>query len=176
MIKNYYKQTRQQSYVSSQKRGCDFHCNSKYQSKSITPNKLRVQSKQSNQNLKSKFRIPKGEQKYFQECFPEEYTIFSINNEIYFEKDIIKCKQKDSQLNTTLEGSSDEDPTQLQDFTLQASFNPLHYTQHQHSSRFVYSNRERIFEERRTSLSPMQRSLYFRNNSQLQSSKRKIFD
>ncbi|CAD8050319.1 unnamed protein product [Paramecium sonneborni] len=172
MIKNYYKQSRQ----SSQKKPCEFHCNSKSQSKSPTQNKSKTTQKQSNEIFRSKYTMPKGELKYYKECFPEEYTIFSINNEINFEKDIIKCKQKDSQLNTTLEGSFDEDQCQLQDFTLQASFNPMPYTQHQHSSRFVYQKRERIFEERRTSLSPLQRSLYLKNNSQLQSSKRKIFD
>ncbi|CAD8143963.1 unnamed protein product [Paramecium pentaurelia] len=176
MIKNYYKQSRQQSYLQTQKKASEFNCNQKSKSKSPGPIRQKNQPKQSNSNIKSKYKMATGELKYFQECFPDEYTIFSINNEIYFQKDIINCKQKDSQLNTTLEGSSDEDQTKLQEFTLQTSFNPANFTQYQYSSRFAYSNREKIFEERKTSLSPLQRSLYSRHNSQLQSSKRKIFD
>ncbi|CAD8045753.1 unnamed protein product [Paramecium primaurelia] len=176
MIKNYYKQSRQQSYLSTQKKASEFKGNQKSKSKSPGPIRQKNQPKQSNSNIKSNYKMATGELKYFQECFPDEYTIFSINNEIYFQKDIINCKQKDSQLNTTLEGSSDEDQTKLQEFTLQTSCNPANFTQYQHSSRFVYSNREKIFEERKTSLSPLQRSLYCRHNSQLQSSKRKIFD
>ncbi|CAK72472.1 unnamed protein product (macronuclear) [Paramecium tetraurelia] len=156
MIKNYYKQSKQQSYISTQKKGSEFHQNQRSKSKSPGPNKHQAQPKQSNSNLTSHYKMAIGEFKYFQECFPEEYTILSINNEIFFEKDIIKCKQKDSQLNTTLEGSSDEDQTLIQDYTLQTSFNPINQTQYQHSSRFVYSNRERIFQERRTSLSSSQ--------------------
>ncbi|CAD8159400.1 unnamed protein product [Paramecium octaurelia] len=153
MIKNYYKQSKQQSWNSTQKRGSEFHQNQRSKSKSPGPNKCKTQSKLNNSNLTTYYKMAIGEFKYYQECFPEEYTILSINNEILFEKDIIKCKQKDSQLNTTLEGSSDEDQTQIQDFTLRTSFNPINQTQYQHSFRFVYSNRERIFEERRTSLS-----------------------
>ncbi|CAD8051500.1 unnamed protein product [Paramecium sonneborni] len=176
MINNYYKQSRQQSYQSSQKRAQELNRKSKPQSKSPTQTKSKAQQMYSNKKHTLQYTLPKGESKYYQECFPQEYTIFSLNNEIYFEKDIIKCKQKDSQPNTTFEESSDEDQIQPQDFTLLASFNPIPNTQPANSSRFVYSNRERIFQERRTSLSPLQRSLYLKNNNQLQSSKKKIFD